>query len=63
MDSFARIARERLEIEVPGFVDAVERQKTGFIMTTLREYPKDPALLYMAIWYATEHGASITFSP
>jgi hypothetical protein len=62
MDKFPKMAEERLSHEVPGFIKAVRHDKATRIVTTLMAFNEDPMLLYMAVWYATTNGKSISFA-
>lgn len=56
------MAEERLTHEVPGFIRAIKHDKAHQVITTLMAFNEDPMLLYMAVWYATTNGKSITFA-
>ena|GEM_PF-6506812 len=62
MEKFPKMAEERLEHEVPGFIRAVKHDKADLVVSTLMAFNEDPMLLSMAVWYATTNGKSITFA-
>jgi hypothetical protein len=62
MEKFPKMSEERLTHEVPGFIKAVKHEKADQVVTTLMAFSGDPMLLYMAVWYATTNGKSITFA-